>query len=528
MFVARPAGAAATLASGKMGSMDEIRRRDLLKLAFAGAMAAASEGLTAARAEPLGAGAPFSPPSVVDMARESAKAPFKAPKAALPDPLGSLNFDQYAAIKRKPDTAIWGDAHLGFAIEPLHRGFIFTAPIDIYIVENGQAAKLGYDKSQFDFGKIDASGAWPDLGFSGIRILKGGGADGWRDAAIFQGASFFRSLARGQTYGVNARGLSIRTGDSQGEEFPIFRALWLEKPSPAADTLVIHALLDSASLTGAFRFTLHSGDVTIIDTELTLFARAAVDNLGLGSITGAYLFGPLDHKRADDVRQSVYDIGGLQMLSGSGEWIWRPLANRNTLQISGFADHNPRGFGLLQRARGFDTFNDDDGRWETRPSLWIEPIGDWGDGEVVLLEIPSDSENNDNIIAQWRPKAGLAAGASASYAYRQFWCWTPPAHPDLAIATGSRNGRIGKRRRFIVEFMSEAFADPQKAGEASAGISASPGQVVYSKLYYYKDRRSIRVVFDLELGSEIYSELRVVLNAGDKPVSETWLFRWTA
>lgn len=513
---------------GDLGSMDEIRRRDLLKMAFAGALAAAGEAMAEARAEPMAAGAPFSAQTVVDMAQESAKGPFKAPRAALPDPLGALNFEQYAAIKRKPDTAIWGDARLGFALEPLHRGFIFTAPIDIYLVENGQAAKLGYDRSLFDFGKIDTSAAWPDLGFSGVRILKGGGGEGWKDAAIFQGASFFRSLARGQTYGVSARGLSIRTGDAQGEEFPIFRALWLEKPSPAADTLVIHAMLDSASLTGAFRFTLHSGDATLIDTELTLFARAAVDNLGLGSITGAYLFGPLDHKRPEDVRQSVYDMSGLQMLTGAGEWIWRPVANRNTLQISGFGDHNPRGFGLIQRTRSFDAFNDDDGRWDIRPSLWIEPIGDWGDGEVVLLEIPSDSETNDNIIAQWRPKAGLAAGASVSYAYRQFWCWTPPAHPDLAMAIGSRMGRIGKRRRFIVEFASEAFADPQRAAEASASIEASPGQIAYSRLYAYKERRSIRLVFDLDPGSETYSELRVALKAADKPVSETWLFRWTA
>ena len=178
------------------------------------------------------------------------------------------------------------------------------------------------------------------------------------------------------------------------------------------------------------------------------------------------------------MRQSVYDIGGLQILTGAGEWIWRPVSNRTTLQISAFGDQNPRGFGLLQRNRNFDAFSDDDGRWELRPSLWIEPIGDWGEGEVILLEIPSDSENNDNIIAQWRPKAGLAEGATVSYAYRQFWCWTPPAHPDLAVAMNSRMGNAGKRRRFVVEFVSDLFADPAKAAEASAAIEATQGQIV--------------------------------------------------
>ena len=153
---------------------------------------------------------------------------------------------------------------------------------------------------------ISASCRFPrelgDLGFSGVRILSNAGAEGWKDAAIFQGATFFRSLARGQAYGVSARALSLRTGDAQGEEFPVFRALWIEKPSPAADALVIHALLDSASVTGAFRFTLRAGDATIIDTELTLFARVAVDHLGLGSMSATYLFGPLDHFHSDDVQ----------------------------------------------------------------------------------------------------------------------------------------------------------------------------------------------------------------------------------
>ena len=146
----------------------------------------------------------------------------------------------------------------------------------------------------------------------------------------------------------------------------------------------------------------------------------------------------------------------------------------------------------------------------------------------MLLEIPADSENNDNIIAQWRPKAGLAEGGSVSYAYRQFWGWTPPAHPDLAIAVSSRMGKIGKRRRFIVEFVSDLFADAQKAAQTNAAIEASPGQIVSVRVFPNKDRRSVRVVFDLDPGSDSYSELRLVLKNANQPVSETWLYRWTA
>ena len=508
--------------------MIETPRREFLKLAFAGALAAAGAILDGARAgaESLAESAPFAPDSVVNRARDLAKTAFKPPNAALPEPFPSLTFDQYATIRRNPASALWSDGHTPFTLEPLHRGFIYTNPVDLYVVESGAAQRIIYDRNAFDFGKIDAPAQIPDIGFSGVRILKGA-PGGWQDLAMFQGATFFRSLARGQAYGVTARGLSIRTGDAQGEEFPLFRALWLEKPSPAADMLVIHALLDSTSLTGAFRFTLHAGEATIIDTELTLFARADIDHIGLGAMAGVYLFGSLDHLHADDVRQAVHDIDGLQILTGAGEWIWRPITNRTTLQISAFGDRNPRGFGMLQRNRNFGAYGDDEAHWEQRPSLWIEPIGDWGEGEVVLVEIPTESETNDNVIAQWRPKAGLATGGTVAYAYRQFWCWTPPARPDLAVAMSSHVGRAGKRHRFAVEFISDAFADVTQANAAKAIVEAAPGQISNVRVFPYPDRRSVRVLFDLDNGSDVYSELRLRLRAEDKPVSETWLYRWT-
>ena len=328
--------------------MTETDRRDFLKLAFASALAAAAGTLdnVGAQAETLGAPVPFDATRPLSIAKELARGPFKAPSNGLPDPFNNLTYEQYAGIGRTPGSAIWGDGRSPFALEPLHRGFLFTTPIDLYLVEDSQAQRIVYDRSAFEFGKLELPAELPDVGFSGVRVLRGGGADGWRDAVVFQGATFFRSLARGQTYGVMARGLSIRTGDPQGEEFPLFRAIWIEKPAPSADTLVIHALLDSASLTGAFRFTLRAGDATIIDTELSLVARTAVDHIGLGSIAGAYLFGGLDHRRSDDARLNVYDVSGLQMYTGSGEWIWRPVANRTTLQASAFLDHNLKGFGL--------------------------------------------------------------------------------------------------------------------------------------------------------------------------------------
>jgi periplasmic glucans biosynthesis protein len=504
------------------------QRREFLAL-LGGALAAAGArtGVGPVAAEPLAQPAAFTPDTVLKAASQLAATPFKPPDAPLPSLFSGLNFEQYASIRRVPGTAIWANDKVGFSLEPLHRGFVYTTPITINIVENGLSQKVIYDPADFDFGKLQPPAAMGDLGFSGLRILKASD-QGFEDVAIFQGASFYRARARGQNFGVTARGLAIRTGDEPGEEIPLFREFWVEKPTPASNTLTMHALLDSASVTGAFRFTIRPLETTIIDTEMTLIARVAVDKIGIGAMAADYLFSGLDHRRADDWRAAVYEVTGLQILSGNGEWLWRPVVNRDTLQISAFSDHNPRGFGVLQRSRSFDAFYDDEGRWELRPTLWIEPIGDWGDGDLRLLEIPAASENNANIIAQWRLKAGMKAGASQSLAYRQFWCWTPPSRPPLAICTSSRAGKNGGHTRFAVEMTGDIFGDPQKAAAATADLAANPGKIASSRCYPYKDRHSVRVVFDLDPGSETYSELRLTLKVDNQAVSETWLYRWTA
>jgi glucans biosynthesis protein len=511
-------------------TMADRQRREFLQLAVGGALAAslAPPGSAPAAAEPLGQPVPFSTDTVVKMAVELASKPFKEPEAPpLPSVFSGLTFEQYAAIRRVPGTAIWSDQKLGFSLEPLHRGFVYTVPVGINIVENGMAQNVIYDAANFDFGPLKPPAVLGDLGFSGLRILKSSD-QGFEDVAIFQGATFYRARAHAQPFGLTARGLAIRTGDEPGEEFPLFRAFWIEKPNPAANTLTIQALLDSASVTGAVRFTLRPQETTIIDTEMTLIARAAVDKLGFAAMAGAYLFSPLDHRGPDDVRAAAYESTGLQILTGAGEWLWRPVSNRETLQISAFTDVNPRGFGLLQRSRSFDAFYDDETHWELKPSLWIEPIGDWAEGNLRLLEIPAASQTNENVIAQWRPKTGMAAATTQSIAFRQFWCWSPPSKPPLASCVSSRRGKVGDRQRFAVEMVGEMFADPAKAAAATADVQASPGKIVSVRLFPYKDRHSVRVVFDLDPGSENYSELRLMLRVDNQAASETWLYRWTA
>lgn len=515
-----------------------LKRRDVLKMSARGAavwLAAGGDGLAqeAARESSREGAAPFDPQSLVEMARTLVKRPYRAPSADLPEAFANLSFEAYVGIRNKPAHIVWLNENAGYAIELLHRGFIFSAPMQIGVVESGQARRIAYDAAAFDFGATKPPAESKDIGFSGFRVLRTREGEAASEVAIFQGASFFRALAKGQNYGVAARGLSVRTADPKGEEFPVFRGVWIEQPTLGDNMLIIHALLDSESLAGVYRFTLRADDACIIDTEATIFMRAAVDNIGLATMAGTYVTGPLDRRRSDDVRPAVFDVAGLQMLNGRGEWLWRPISNRETLQISAFVDENPRGFGFLQRDRDFNRFLDDDVHWERRPSLWIVPLGDWGPGTLTLVEIPSDSEINRNIVAYWRPRAGLLAGAEASFAYRQFWCWSPPERPPSATALHARSGRQpgatagARRRRFIVEFSGDVFGDAQRNQEIAANLAVSQGSVSMPRIFVSSERKNCRVLFDLEAGGEPSSELRLFLEAAGKPISETWLYRWT-
>jgi glucans biosynthesis protein len=505
-----------------------IVRRDVLKGVAGGIGLMVASAASAQTPSPADQLAPFQPQSILDLARTVAKQPFKGAPTDLPEPFANLNYEQYVGLRYRRDRLVWGDDKTGFVIEPLHRGFIFNAHMQINLVDNGMSRRLAYEAGNFEFGAIQPPATLGDMGFSGFRVLAQ--QDGrLAEIAIFQGASFFRARAPGQAFGVQARGLSVKTGDPKGEEIPLFKAVWIEKPTLASNALVIHALLDSESVAGAYRFTMRPGEAIIVDTEMTLVPRATVENVGIAAMSGTSISTPLERRRPDDTRPNIAELNGLQMNSGRGEWIWRPVTNRSTLQISSFVDENPKGFGFLQRNRDFETYQDDEAKWETRPSVWIEPLADFGAGTIQLIEIPAESETNSNCLAYWRPTGGMVAGKEQSWAYRQFWCWEPPSRPPQLAVFESRGGRGGaaKRRRFVVAFSGDALGDPKAIHEPKTALSVFSGNVVSVRSYLYRERKLYRVVFEIDPGGEPQAEMRLVIEADGKPVSETWLYRWT-
>lgn len=498
-------------------------------------MLSASGGAALAQANPappaliqsvLGEGQRFGPTSLADLARTLAKRPFVAPPNDLPDPFGGLPYDRYVGIKALPATRVWEGESRGFVAEPLLRGFVFTTAVQLFTVEDGEVHRIAFDRARFDLGGL-AVPANADPGFSGVRLSAVDGSGNGFGFAIIQGATFFRALARNQNFGIMARALALKPADARGEEFPFFRALWLERPAPGSNALVVNGLVDSESAAAAVRMTMRPGEATIVDVETILFPRVTLDHVGIAGMGGSFLFGPNVRQTTDEVRPAAYEMAGLNILNGNGEWIWRPINNPDTLQVSGFMDNNPKGFGLLQRERSFTAFWDEVQHFEGRPSVWIEPIGDWGPGAVQLVEIPSDAEINKNILAYWRPKAAMQAGSENALSYRQFWAWEAPDRPALSAVAATRSGRgsQGKRRRFLVEFRGEALASPPR--DLKAAVTAAPGTIQNPRVTTVPAEKAARVSFELDPGNETACEMRLVLQSGDKPLSETWLYRWT-
>jgi glucans biosynthesis protein len=477
---------------------------------------------------------PFDSTTVVELARSLAKAPFVAPAASLHDGLANLQYDQYRDIRFKASATIWAHPSHTFRLQLLPPGYLFTTPVEIAIVKDGTARHVAFRADMFTVGKlVPAPLPTEDVGFSGFRLLYPiNDRRRFDEVAVFQGASYFRSLGSGQLYGLSARGLALKVGHPAGEEFPVFRAFWIEEPPPRSSTVTVHALLDSPSVTGAYRFEIRPDLSTVMLVDVVLFPRVELTDVGLAPGTSMFMFSTNDRSAADDFRPQVHDSDGLLVINGRGEHLWRPLANPGKLQISSFADRTPRGFGLMQRDRSLADYQDFESHFERRPSLWVTPRGDWGEGDVILTEIPSDAEIHDNIVAFWRPRKPIAAGSEFHASYSLSWGDEPGVARDRMRVVSTAHGRADVKaptpvRRFVVDYSPAPRPCRGRCAPARAAVTTSAGKAQDVVVSENPLTRGHRVSFTLDPEKSALCELRLELECDDQPCAEVWLYRWT-
>lgn len=471
--------------------------------------------------------------------------------------LADLSYDEYRDIEFRHEASLWKDGG-PFRLQFFHPGSIHTDQVRIHRVEGEAVQAVRFETALFDYRQqtaVERRLRGAELDLAGFRVNHPLNTPGiWDEVAVFLGASYFRLLGRGHVYGISGRGVAVNTTLIGAEEFPVFREFWVVQPSEDAKGLHFFARLDGASVTGAYHFHLLPGSPTVMEVEAHLFVHSRVEELGLAPLTSMFLTAPSTGPAVDDFRPRIHDSDGLLVHTGEGEWIWRPLSNGPGLRVSTHDDVNPRGFGLLQRNRDFGAYLDLEARYHDRPSLWVEVgEGDWGRGAVRLMELPTSSEFEDNIVAFWAPEGGVEAGDEVRLRYRLVAFDDRLATQTLAQVAETRIGSaqlpgaapspLDRARRFVVDFHQLAApaqeGAPAQEAAPAAGAAPPPSLEGVEVLYRASSGRvsdvraellpggaGWRATFLLEPRGEEGAELSLALRKEGVPLTETWSYHW--
>ncbi len=487
---------------------------------------------------------------VEEKAKALAAEPYKLPPSVVPEFYRTMNYDQYRAVSFRGDRSLWRDWRSNFRAQFFHPGYLYNDPVQVNEFTGSHAQRIRFNRDFFDYSKLvlprggGKQALGEDLGYGGFKLLYPLDPEkGWYDeVAAFLGASYFRMLGRGQGYGISARGIAIDTAIVEGEEeFPRFVEYWLRKPKSEDDSALVFALLDGPSVSGAYSFLITPGEITVADVKAAIYLRKPPEggrlpkSLGLAPLTSMYWFGENTEHKPEDYRPEVHDSDGLLIHHRSGEKVWRPLVNKTPHQRNAYINcPSPRGFGLLQRDREFSSYQDLSNGYHKVPSLYIEPRGDWGEGWVRLLEIPTRNEVVDNVVAFWEPftKPEPGSGKPLQIAYRMHWTRDEAKlSPDRVFATRmGANGDFPDTKRFAIDFKGPTLKSLKNTAKIVAEITSSAnGFVTENQCFRNDEIDGWRVMFKLDTDDGMYEpvELRCTLRDGEgKALAETWIYQW--
>jgi glucans biosynthesis protein len=486
---------------------------------------------------------------VAKRAEQRAHKPFHSPRADLPDILRAdkLDYDKYREIEFRHEKALWAAEQLPFRVEFFHPGYLYEEPVHINEFTITHVQSIRFVQEFFNYRALHIQKQIPvDTGYAGFRLLYELNEPGkWDELGAFLGASYYRLLGKGERYGLSARGLVLDCGETdRPEEFPIFTDWWLGKPSREDDRVKLFAILDSVSCVGAYEFVIIPGDTTVTEIRATLYyrepdkilavnpARKPLKSLGLAPLTSMFWFGKGSDRRFDDYRPEVHDSDGLLVQMANGEIFWRPLNNNTKMRHQHFASKEIRGFGLLQRERDFANYQDLFNLYQHVPSVWVEAEGHWGEGEVHLVELSTDFEGLDNVVAFWDPKTKPQPLTPYSFSYKLHWTKdTDYLSPNKVVATRvGTDPRDPQARQFVIDFGGPKLNTLPESAKPEVIASCSPNAGIADRQVFWNPfDHTWRVTLKLEpkAGNQDPVDLRCTLQKGEEVLSETWTYLWS-
>jgi glucans biosynthesis protein len=480
---------------------------------------------------------------VAQAALERARHPFHSPRADLPPFLKAdqLNYDAYREIRFKRERALWNDGQSPYLVEFFHPGYLYEEPVRINEFVAGHVQDIRFVSDFFDYGSHRFKQQIPaSTGYAGFRALCALNEPGTMDElGAFLGASYYRLLGKGQRYGLSARGLALDCGEpDRPEEFPIFTDWWLGKPTAKDEPLHLFGLLDSVSCTGAYEFRIRPGETTIAEVDSVLFfrerakvrevepGRLPVNTIGVAPLTSMFWFGPASEARFNDYRPAVHDSDGLLVSFGNGETLWRPLDNPPRLVHQRFATTNLTGFGLLQRSRNLAAYQDLFNCYDQTPSVWVQPRGNWGDGDLNLVELNTHYEGLDNIVAFWSPRDLPSPLHPLRFNYTEYWTRENDMILSANKVTATMIGGDSASptlRQIAIDFAGPRLAAIPKGRAPQAVASCSDnGVILDNQVVPVPGTSTWRVMLKVDRADENPIDVRCTLTFGGKPVTETW------
>ncbi|GLR71625.1 glucan biosynthesis protein [Agaribacter marinus] len=473
--------------------------------------------------------------ALVEQAQKEAQSAYTAPALIENDYLLNMSYSEYKAIRFKPDKSIWHKRN-PYEVQLFHSGFLYKQAVKINVIDYANVnAELAFDSSFFSYDPpaMEISNiASENIAYAGFRVHYPINSQSYKDEfAVFLGATYFRLVGQHQHYGISSRAIAIDTGLAEGEEFPTFTEFWLIEPT-VSKKLTVYAKLDSPSITGVFRFEIQPGKSTTADVSAWMFARQDIEKFGLAPFTSMFLYGENTKDKPDDFRPEIHDSDGVLLITDKDEQIWRPLTNPQRLRITSLSTKQPKAFGMLQRDIQYGHYLDSEAHYHQRPGLLVTPNAGFENGRLEIVEIPTQSETHDNIVAYWINNKPVKKGDALFVDYKVQTTNAKATDNAKAkvirtlqgdtILPGEAQDEDNLTRRFVVDFDNIEQID---AKDLTADLTANNGRVEHITVLSTNFNRELRASFLVTpIDTDLATDIRLTLTENGKAISETWSY----